>query len=326
MHHRSWLAVMPEFFKRPMLLFDWHKFEKDRKKRNSDASFVPGNSDNKNCCIICRFLHHVKGGNSGIFFGRSRARICGNRFALCLALIAGNVGGGGGRTISNQALPTPNFEFIFARAFCLGWRGERRTKKLVVSCSSSPLLFYFFARFSCHFRIFDTLPLFASSQTKAAAGSMCSSGSFVNVPPRRFDKLPPAISQKTFATSLSGCSTKKEGGGGRVGGHAAGCFTVVLVSYMCCKREKRGGISSHAMSAAAAALWDSFSRIVSHLFISRTSTKRRDENAGFGLFPSSTNLSGAPIGASSSILGVRLPDPLPTSTWRPPAPQTKYLP
>ncbi len=62
MHHRSWLASMPEFFKWPMLMFDWHKFEKEKKKINSDASFVPRNSDNKNCCIICRFLHHVKGG------------------------------------------------------------------------------------------------------------------------------------------------------------------------------------------------------------------------------------------------------------------------
>ena len=143
MHHRSWLAVMPEFFKRPMLLFDWHKFEKDRKKRNSDASFVPGNSDNKNCCIICRFLHHVKGGIRDFFWSFSRTNMWESVCVVCVALIAGNVGCGDGRTISSQALPTQNFEFIFARALiCLGGGGERRTKKLVVSCSSS--LFYIF--------------------------------------------------------------------------------------------------------------------------------------------------------------------------------------
>ena len=42
---------------------------------NSDASFVPGNSDNKNCCIICRFLHHVKGGIREFFWSFSRTNM-----------------------------------------------------------------------------------------------------------------------------------------------------------------------------------------------------------------------------------------------------------
>ncbi len=57
---------------------------------------------------------------------------------------------------------------------------------------------------------------------------------------------------------------KKEGGG-RVGGHAAGDFTVDLVSYMCCKREKRGDFESCDVCCCCCALGFFFPNCVTSL-------------------------------------------------------------